>query len=253
MQTLLLDCDGVLADTEAFGHLPAFNDAFEELGLGIHWSLNEYAELVKIGGGKERILHYLHSNPVKINGYDLDSLTRELHSIKTKKYIDLIDSGCIPGRPGIRRLVDEAKAEGWTVAVASTSAVKSVQAVIDAVLSPGSIDAVFAGDMVKAKKPAPDIYLMAMERVGAEPRSTIVIEDSATGAAAAHNAGLSHLVTHSAFSAEEEFPFASLIVSDLGELEEPPEIRGGLDSDVTLESGMVTVKTLERLLDGHSS
>jgi beta-phosphoglucomutase-like phosphatase (HAD superfamily) len=52
---LLFDCDGVLSDTEEFGHLPAFNQSFAEFAVPIHWSRQDYAEKVKIGGGKERI------------------------------------------------------------------------------------------------------------------------------------------------------------------------------------------------------
>ncbi len=253
MPTLLLDCDGVLADTEQYGHLPAFNQAFEAAGLDAVWTLDEYAELVKIGGGKERLTHYFTQHPEATKGTPADELAATLHRMKTERYINLIQSGSIPGRRGIRRLVNEAKAKGWTVAVASTSALASVQAVVDSALDPGTIDAIFAGDLVRAKKPAPDIYLLAMEETGADPTQTVVVEDSETGATAAHNAKLPHLVTHSALSAQESFPHASIIVSNLGEPDAPAELRGGridaLEARDMLEDGMVTVATLEKILN----
>ena len=248
MPTLLLDCDGVLADTEKYGHLPAFNAAFADLGLGFEWMLDEYAELVKIGGGKERLAYYFAQHPELAGDHQVEELVTELHRAKTRNYIELIESGSIPGRPGIRRLVDEVKALGWNVAVASTSALASVEAVISTALTPGSVDAVYAGDMVKAKKPAPDIYLMAMKGVGADPTSTVVVEDSETGATAAYNAGLPHVVTHSALSAHESFPHASLIVSDLGEPGAPCELRGGAEG--ILHDGMVTAATLDAIIAG---
>ena len=52
---LIFDCDGVLADTERYGHLVAFNQTFEEFGLPVRWSVAEYQEKLKIGGGKERM------------------------------------------------------------------------------------------------------------------------------------------------------------------------------------------------------
>ena len=52
MPALIFDCDGVLADTERDGHLPAFNQTFSEFAVPVHWSDAEYAEKVKIGGGK---------------------------------------------------------------------------------------------------------------------------------------------------------------------------------------------------------
>ena len=55
MPALIFDCDGVLADTEQYGHLPAFNQTFAEFGVPVQWSVEEYAEKVKIGGGKEAV------------------------------------------------------------------------------------------------------------------------------------------------------------------------------------------------------
>lgn len=246
MPTLLLDCDGVLADTEMYGHLPAFNAAFSEAGIDATWNLDEYVDLVRIGGGKERLAHYFTQHPELVGERSVDDLVVAMHRAKTNNYIQIIESGSIPGRPGIRRLVDEVKSLGWTVAMASTSALESVETVVSAVLTPGSVDAIYAGDIVKAKKPAPDIYLKAMEGMGADPACTIVIEDSEAGATAAHNAGLRHLVTHSALSSHERFPFASLIVSDLGESDAPAEVRGGEEG--VLRNGMVTAATLRDIL-----
>ncbi|HXA60128.1 MAG TPA: hypothetical protein VNW94_13275, partial [Streptosporangiaceae bacterium] len=55
MPTLIFDCDGVLADTERYGHLPAFNATFEEFGLPSRWDEEEYGERLQVGGGKERM------------------------------------------------------------------------------------------------------------------------------------------------------------------------------------------------------
>ena len=162
MPALIFDCDGVLADTELDGHLPAFNAAFAEFGLPIRWDSATYAEKLKIGGGKERIASDL---PGK------DDLIRQLHARKTQLFTARVDAGLLPGRPGVRRLVEAVLTLGWTVAVASTSAEASVRAVLAHAVGDdlASRCSVFAGDIVAAKKPAPDIYLLVLADLGLEP------------------------------------------------------------------------------------
>ena len=58
MQALIFDCDGVLVDTERDGHRVAFNEAFARKGLAARWSVEEYGELLKVAGGKERMRRY---------------------------------------------------------------------------------------------------------------------------------------------------------------------------------------------------
>ena len=222
MTTLIFDCDGVLADTERDGHLVAFNKTFEEFDLSTRWTPAAYSRLLKIGGGKER-LRALTSLSGRDSGIrtppeEDDVFIARLHRRKTENFIALVEAGALPARPGIARIVSDAAAAGWTLAVASTSAEASVRAVLrSAVGELASQFEVFAGDVVSAKKPAPDIYLLALEKLGAEAQDTVVIEDSGPGAAAAAAAGLSHLVTVSTFTAEDAFPSAAAVVTSLGE------------------------------------
>ncbi|HWJ83934.1 MAG TPA: HAD-IA family hydrolase, partial [Cellulomonas sp.] len=185
MSTLIFDCDGVLADTERDGHLPAFNATFEEFGLPVHWSQEEYGELLAIGGGKERLATLFTPLFVETAGLPTDpdgqrDLLAQWHRAKTARYTAMVADGLLPGRPGIARIVEQAAAAGWQLAVASTSAEASVRAVLEhAVGAERAQDfAVFAGDIVPAKKPAPDIYELALRELGADPRTTIVVEDS---------------------------------------------------------------------------
>jgi len=188
---LIFDCDGVLADTERDGHRPAFNQAFAEAGLDVVWDEAEYARRLQIGGGKERIASLFD---------DADQRADEilaLHKRKTTLYKEMVRAGKLPPRPGIARIVDEALAAGWTLAVASTSAEESVRAVLEhAVGEPNAAHfAVFAGDIVPAKKPDPAIYRLALQELGLEPADAIVIEDSRNGLLAAVGAGLRCVVT----------------------------------------------------------
>jgi HAD superfamily hydrolase (TIGR01509 family) len=225
LTALLFDCDGVLADTERFGHLPAFNATFREFGLPVEWSAEEYGRLLQIGGGKERMATLLTPGFVAAAGLptDAEGQAAELarwHARKTAIYTEMVAAGKLPPRPGIRRIIAEAQDAGWTLGVASTSAEASVRAILDVAAGherAARFDLVLAGDVVPHKKPAPDIYLLAVERLGIPPPDLLVIEDSRNGLLAAVGAGLRCLVTVSDYSAAEAFDEAVLVVSSLGD------------------------------------
>jgi HAD superfamily hydrolase (TIGR01509 family) len=225
---LIFDCDGVLADTERDGHRPAFNETFAEVGLPVRWSEQEYGEKLKIGGGKERMASLLTDDFVRANGLPTDAegqkeLLTDWHRRKTARYKAMVEAGRLPGRPGVARTVDEALDAGWTLAVASTSAEESVRAVLEHAVGDerSAKFAVFAGDIVPAKKPDPAIYLLALERLSIGPDDAIVIEDSRNGLLAAVGAGLRCVVTVSSYTADEDMSEAVLVVSSLGDPGEP--------------------------------
>jgi len=227
---LVLDCDGVLADTERHGHLPAFNAAFREHGLPVCWDEQEYGRRLAIGGGKERLASlFADEDLVRAAGVPDDAegrtaLLQQWHRTKTARFTELVARGLVPARPGVRRLVTAACEAGWTVAVASTSAEASVRAVLSQAVGPELAAGipVFAGDVVPAKKPDPAIYLLAVQRLGLDPADTLVIEDSRNGLVAATAAGLPCLVTVSSYTARERFDEAVLVVNELGDPDRPP-------------------------------
>ncbi|PFG16664.1 HAD superfamily hydrolase (TIGR01509 family) [Propionicimonas paludicola] len=241
MPALIFDCDGVLADTERDGHLPAFNEAFAEFRLDLHWDVPTYAEKVKIGGGKERIASDLPPRA------DTDEVVRGVHKRKTELFLDRVRDGLLPGRPGIHRLIAEALQAGWTVAVASTSAEASVRGVLEHAVGAALAARchVYAGDIVAAKKPAPDIYLLVLRDLGLDPRECIVVEDSGIGLQAALAAGLTTVITVSTFTAEDDFAGAALVVDHLGEPGQPSIVISG---PADLADGFVTLSHLESLL-----
>jgi HAD superfamily hydrolase (TIGR01509 family) len=223
--TLIFDCDGVLADTERFGHLPAFNATFRELGLPVEWSDGDYARLLAIGGGKERMASLLTPEFVAAAGLpaDPDGQAAELarwHRRKTALYTASVAEGRLPARPGIRRIIEAAQDAEWTLAVCSTSAEPSVRAILDHVAGPeraARFDLVLAGDVVARKKPAPDIYDLALERLGVPASSALVIEDSRNGLLAAVGAGLRCVITISGYTQDEAFDEAMLVLTSLGD------------------------------------
>jgi HAD superfamily hydrolase (TIGR01509 family) len=218
---LIFDCDGVLADTERHGHLPAFNATFEHFGLPAHWSEEEYARKLRIGGGKERMAS-LFADPhfaSAVGDVDRTEKLLEWHRSKTAAFRELVAAGRIPARPGIARTVAAALEAGWTVAVASTSAADSVRAVLVNAVGAGLAERipVFAGDIVPAKKPDPAIYRLTVERLDLDPARTLVVEDSRNGLLAATGAGLACLITVNDYTRDEDFTEAALVVSELGD------------------------------------
>ena len=225
-RALIFDCDGVLGDTEQHGHLPAFNRMWCELGVPWQWSAEEYGRKLKIGGGKERMAS-LFATPEFLRVFtppptepERKDLIATWHKRKSAIYKEIVHSGRIPPRSGVKRLAEEALARGWVLAVASTSAQESVEAVLRHTLSEQTaarFSLVLAGDVVKAKKPAPDIYVLAAARLGVAPADCVVIEDSNNGVVAAASAGMKCIVTVNTYSRAEDFSLADIVLSCLGD------------------------------------
>jgi HAD superfamily hydrolase (TIGR01509 family) len=225
-KVLIFDCDGVLGDTEPHGHLPAFNRMWHEFGVDWQWSVEEYGRKLKIGGGKERMRsllaepEFLHVYTPPPDEAQCEATVAYWHRRKTAIFREIVESGCIPPRSGVKRLAEEALARGWTLAAASTSAAESVEAMLRRAMgepTAARFALVLAGDVVTAKKPAPDIYLLAASRLAAAPADCVVIEDSANGLAAAVSAGMKCVITVSAYTREEDFRQAEIVLSCLGD------------------------------------
>ena len=221
MQALIFDCDGVLVDTERDGHRVAFNDAFRAAGLDAGWSVNRYGELLTTGGGKERMRRHFDETgwPAHILSVDRDALILSLHHAKTDLFMQIIEGGELPLRPGVARMVDAALAAGMQVAVCSTSNERAVSAVVRVLLGAehAARITIFAGDAVARKKPDPAIYTLAATTLDLMPASCVVIEDSHIGLTAAKAAGMRCIVTKSAYTQGEDFTSADRVVSHLDE------------------------------------
>ena len=252
---LIFDCDGVLADTERDGHLPAFNETFEHFGLPVRWTEEDYGQVLRIGGGKERMASLLTPDFIRAAGLPTDaeslsSRVSEWHRDKTRRYTEKVRAGEMPGRPGVARIVQEAHDAGWLLAVASTSAEESVRAVLEHAVGPMAAVwfRVFAGDVVPQKKPAPDIYLLALRELGIEAPDGVVVEDSANGLRASVASSLATVVTVSSYTADEDFTGAALVVDSLGDLPITPSriLSNPAGVDDTGEVTLTTVAGLVR-------
>jgi len=219
-KALIFDCDGVIAETEADGHRVAFNKVFAEEQLGVEWDIVTYGEKLKIAGGKERMRTIFTDPSFKKDVGNIDEYIKKLHKRKTDLYMELIEKGQLPGREGVKRLAEEAHQHGIKLAIGSTSNERGVNLLAKHVLGKkayGYFDVILAGDVVARKKPDPEIYLLAAEKLGVQPEECCVVEDTDNGVQAAKAAGMKCVVSKSQYSKDDEFPEADLVVDSLGE------------------------------------
>jgi HAD superfamily hydrolase (TIGR01509 family) len=190
-----------------------------------------YGELLAVTGGKERMRHYVERyRPDYRRPADFDQLVVRLHARKTHYYTTLVAHAGVPLRPGVRRLLAEARAEGVRLAIATTTTADNVTALLDHALAPEGeewFDIVGAGDVVTAKKPAPDIYQYVLERLGLDPDQCVAFEDSENGVRSARAAGVPVVVTINDYTRTQDFTGALVVLDHLGEPDQPCRVLKG--------------------------
>ena len=223
IRAFLFDQDGVIVDTERDGHRVAFNRTFAEFGLGVQWGVEEYHQLLQVGGGKERMTHYLNTKGfgVPVPPDQASELIQRLHRRKTDVFVELIESGALPLRPGVRRIMEEAALLGLTLGICTTSNERAAGAITRTLLAGIPLAFVLAGDVVKAKKPDPAIYQLALEKSGLEAGQCVVFEDSHIGVRAAKAAGMNVVATANLYTQQEDLSIADLGVDCLGDPDGP--------------------------------
>jgi beta-phosphoglucomutase-like phosphatase (HAD superfamily) len=240
-QAFIFDVDGTLADTERDGHRVAFNQAFAESGLDWQWDEETYGELLSVTGGKERIKYYVESrNKAEQSRDDLEALIKQLHALKTEKYVTLLEQNAIPLRPGVKRLLDEARAASIRLAIATTTTPQNVTALLENALGAESInwfEVIGAGDIVPSKKPAPDIYQYVLQKMNIKPEQCVAFEDSLNGIKSSLGAQIDTIVTYNGYTRNDDFSGAKMILDQLGDSDNPSQVlqSNGQQSYLTVE------------------
>ncbi len=252
LQAILFDVDGTLADTEALGHRPAYNRAFRQMGLGFRWGPKLYRKLLRQPGGRERLRHYVQQYQPELGTHraavdaNLDNWVAEVHALKSKYFRRYMRRGRVPLRPGIARIIREATEQNIRLAIVTNATRKTLNPVLRYILGPALtsvIEVVASGEEVSHKKPAPDLYRLAMARLGLTARDCVALEDSEMGLRAARAAGLPAIVTVNEDTVGQDFSGAALVVSSLGEPGAPTHVLKGQGGPLP----WVTLETLRQL------
>ena len=241
-RAVVWDVDGTLAETERDGHRVAFNEAFARHGLPWHWDEAHYGELLRVAGGRERLVHDLERRQdAPADEASRHALARALHVTKNTLYAEIVAQGRIPLRPGVLPLLEECRARAVSMAIATTSSRVNVTALLSSRLGPGW-EAWFAaricGEDVARKKPDPEVYRRALSALGLPAGAVLAIEDSPDGVAAARGAGLASVVTRSHYFARGPFDGPLAVGPGLGQRDgwTPPAVsRGTRDDRITLD------------------
>jgi HAD superfamily hydrolase (TIGR01509 family) len=242
---VVFDVDGTLVDSERHGHRVAFNRAFEEFELPYRWDEETYGELLHVTGGRRRIDGYLAAQGV--GEAERAELAPALHARKTEILKAMVDDGAIALRPGVARLLEELAADGCALAVGTTGSRDWVERLLRRLLPSTSWAVVVAGDDVANRKPDPEVFLLAMAKLGlGGPGATVVVEDSGEGLAAAKAAGLRCAVVVNGYTADHDLAGADLVLDGFGEPGAPARVLG--DPHGTGCTGILDVALLRTLL-----
>jgi HAD superfamily hydrolase (TIGR01509 family) len=250
LRALIFDVDGTLADTERDGHRVAFNRAFADAGLDWHWDVPHYGELLRVAGGRERILHFIGNDAPHVDPGERESLARRLHADKTAHYVRMVDAGAVRLRPGVARLLGEAHAAGLKLAIATTTSRANIRALLAHALPPAAVDwfDVIAGaEDAPRKKPDPQVYQVVLAALGVDPRECFAFEDSPAGLRAARACGIPTVVTVNDYTRGQRFDGALAVLSDLGEPGRPAAVLAG----APLRRGVIDLAQLRRWSTRH--
>ena len=262
LTTVIFDMDGTLADTEEV-HRQAFNLAFDDFNLNWHWSRKEYADLLVISGGKERMRQYaLDCTDFKMPP-DLDDYVAGIHKLKTSHYARMLVEGHVKLRPGVKRILEECRTTGLKLAIATSSQLSNVTTLMDNNLPSdweSWFDIIVSCDIVEAKKPSPAVYLHVLEKMKVSADECLALEDTRNGFLSAQAAAIKTIITTHYFTQNNDFKGAALIVDNLGEPDAPFQVAGG-DADLTAQisrdkTSYATVNLFKSIVtdaDSHTS
>jgi HAD superfamily hydrolase (TIGR01509 family) len=259
LKGIIFDVDGTIADTEEI-HRQAFNKTFKEYDIDWHWPEDAYREILLISGGKERFRKHLHEDEeLKNKVDDHEDFVQELHKRKSEHYRKLLKGDGIDFRPGVIRLINEAREQGIQIGVATSSSMANLRSLFKKILNiePNELfNSIVTSDTVQDKKPSPAVYQCVLAGLGLDAENCIAIEDTQNGNLAALGAGLKTIITTHAYTIDNDFTGASIVLDHLGEPDNAFTVAQGKTFgksfvDVELINKIISNPEIE--LDNHAS
>ena len=207
-RAILFGSIGTLAET-SYLQRSAFNTAFAEAGLLWDWSAQDYAGMLKMPGGEQRIANFANAAGLEVD-------IHALHRRKTELFNQWVQARGAAMRPGVSELMSAAREKGVKVALVTTTSVENIDAVLNATGLGREIFS-FIGDvtMVQHRKPAADIYVHALQSLGLDPCDAVAIEDTLASLSSAAGAGIGSIAFYNQLAADEPTDDAIEAVSDL--------------------------------------
>jgi len=242
LKAIIFDVDGTLANTEET-HRKAFNYSFQQAGLDWDWTVELYTKLLKVTGGKERIRHYVTDF---LNSEIEQDQVVKLHEAKNARYQEMVLQKLMPLRPGIMRLIEEARKEKIRLAIATTTSPGNVNNLVKAMMGEDAMqwfDIIAAADLVPIKKPEPDVYEYVLKHMNLSAQECVAIEDSYNGVIAATRINIPTLITVNDYTKDDVFDGAMLVVDQLGEVDKPCRVISGEQKI----DNIIDIKTLRKL------
>ena len=243
IEGIIFDVDGTIADTEDI-HRQAFNKAFSKFDLNWYWSKEKYHELLFISGGKERITRCLAEDKATKKNI---GFIEELHKCKSEYYRSILLSSDISLRPGVKRLITEAKEKNIKIGIATNSSTENLQALIKKTfkVEPEKLfNTIVTNNIIIDKKPSPEVYYRALKNLELSANKCIAVEDTANGNASAIRAGLRTVITTHTYTADNDFDGASLVLNNLGE----PEDGFCVDEKFYCKKNYVDIELLNKII-----
>ena len=201
IEALLWDVDGTLAETERDGHRVAFNQAFQALDIPWRWNEQRYGALLKVSGGRERLLHDMRFQaeaPAEIR--EREFLAERLHQLKNELYAEIVARGLLQLREGVTELMEDCMRAKVRMGIVTTTSRCNVDVLLSSRIG-GNWASLFStivcAEQAPKKKPHPQAYFQALRSLGVEPDRAVAMEDAAAGVSAAQAAGIPVVIPHS--------------------------------------------------------
>ncbi len=210
MKAILFGSIGSLADTSELQRR-AFNEAFQKHHLAWNWDQPTYAKLLAKSGGERRIAEYAESRNESVDA-------AAVHEAKSALFQGYLTEGCATARPGVKAVIQAAKADGVRLGFVTTTARDNVDGIVRALegsLDADDFDLILSRSDVQRAKPAADVYELALTHLSLDATDCVAIEDNVGGVAAAGAAGIRCFAFPSENNADHDFSAATATIDHL--------------------------------------